>query len=73
MSKKLTIQAWIMSNNYREIVKARRNKVSLLLAKSVSKPELIAEHLKESVDVIYKDIAHLKKKAIPWLDDLAFS
>jgi len=62
-----------MSNNYRKIVVDRRNKVALAMAKSVTKPQAIAESIGEDVGVIYDDIAHLKKQATPWLDDLAFT
>jgi len=62
-----------MSNNYRKTVVDRRNKVALALAKSVTKLQAIAESIGEDVGVIYDDIAHLKKQAIPWLDELAFS
>ena len=62
-----------MSNNYRKIVVDRRNKVALAMAKSVTKPQAIAESIGEDVGVIYDGIAHLKKQATPWLDDLAFT
>ena len=62
-----------MTNNYRDVVKERRSKVGLLLAKSITKPQMIADNLKEDVGVIYEDIKYFKKQAIPWLDELAFS
>lgn len=62
-----------MTNNYRDVVKERRDKVGLLLAKSITKPQMIAEHLDEDVGVIYEDIKYFKKQAVPWLDDLTFT
>jgi len=62
-----------MTNNYRDVVKERRDKVGLLLAKSITKPQMIAEHLDEDVGVIYEDVKYFKKQAVPWLDDLTFT
>ena len=62
-----------MTNNYRDVVKERRDKVGLLLAKSITKPQMIATQLNEEIGVIYEDIKYFKKQATPWLDDLAFS
>jgi len=36
-----------MSNNYRKTVVERRNKVTLALAKSITKPQAIAESIGE--------------------------
>jgi len=42
-----------MANNYR-VVKERRDKVGLLLAKSVTKPQNIAKSIGEDVGVVYQ-------------------
>jgi hypothetical protein len=62
-----------MANNYRDAVKERRNKVGQLLAKSITKPRMIVDNLKEDVGVIYEDIKYFMKQAIPRLDELAFT
>ena len=62
-----------MTNNYRDVVKERRSKVGLLLAKSITKPQMISKQLDEDVGVIYEDIKYFKKQATPWLDELAFT
>jgi len=62
-----------MANNCRDVVKERRDKVGQLLAKSITKPQMIAKNLNKDVRVIYKDIKYFKEQAIPWLDELAFT
>jgi len=61
-----------MTNNFRDVTKARRGKVGLLLAKSITKPQMIADHLNEDVGIVYQDIKYFKEQATPWLDELAF-
>jgi len=43
-----------MANNYRDVVKERRDKVGQLLAKSITKPQMIAKNLNEDVGVVYQ-------------------